>query len=110
MALPYSEISMLLNERATHARIVQSILSMETNDRIAFNDPIIIFFSGCSLHNDSGTVFIVPYDYPDSQAIAASVIDDLLTRVAAAKGENIVRLSLLTFRCSSLTSSHFCRP
>ncbi|PPQ84962.1 hypothetical protein CVT25_004475 [Psilocybe cyanescens] len=86
------QISMVPDEKATRAGIIDCISSLATNE-IAFNDPIIIFFTGHAILENSNTACIVPYDYPEAKVIPASVINDLLGEVAAVKGNNIFALS-----------------
>ncbi|PPQ84948.1 hypothetical protein CVT25_004461 [Psilocybe cyanescens] len=81
--------SVLLDERATRATIIENISSLAHNEQIKFNDPIIIFFAGHAMLDNSNTGCIVPYGYPDGGVISASVINDLLAHVATVKGNNI---------------------
>lgn len=73
MGLPYDEISMLLNERATRAKILESIRSLATNNRVLANDPIFIFFAGRSIVSKQDTTSILPYDHLTSWETTTSV-------------------------------------
>lgn len=92
LGLSYDQISTVFNERATRSRIIQFISSLTTNENIAINDPIVIYFAGHSMLDDTGTACIIPYDYPEAQVITSGIINDVLAQVAAVKGNNIVCL------------------
>ena len=96
-------ISMLFNEKATHANIMKHILAFATDNRIAPNDPILIYYAGWAWHIggiDAPTSVLHPYDahgtscLSDNLCIPDMMFNSILAKVAAAKGDNIVRPSL----------------
>ncbi|KAF8957461.1 peptidase C14, caspase domain-containing protein [Flammula alnicola] len=87
-------IVILRDENATHANIVQEILNFAANDRIAFNDPILIYYAGHG-REIQGRVVLFPHDATcgsqedDKRSILDIEFNDLLKRLANEKGNNI---------------------
>src|SRR5262245_32971361 len=102
-------IVILLNDMATRANIINQILSLTTDSRISWNDPILIYYAGNTSivrapegwqigSTDGRTSLLSPYDTSptfglsqDSQSIPDMMLNSLLEELAAAKGNNIVR-------------------
>lgn len=92
-------IVILRNEKATHASIVQEIQKLAANDSVAFNDPILIYYSGsCQTIQDGVALF--PYDGATNNGNWSNILPDtelngLLKQLANRKGNNIVRWSVM---------------
>ena len=96
-----NRIVILRNEEATHASIVQEIRNLAANDRVAFNDPILIYYAGCC-QEIQDSVAIFPYDGATDNGKLSNILPDtelngLLKELANQKGNNIVRWSITCF-------------
>ena len=93
LGVPNSQIRNLRDSEATPAAILHEIDALTTDDRIQRGDPILIFYAG---HGSK------PHDYlcenekgQKVHGIPDHTLSVLLGRLAFAKGDNIVRLTLL---------------
>jgi uncharacterized caspase-like protein len=125
LAVPSSQICILLDSQATRANILQGIYDLTTNNGIQHGDPILIYYAG---HGSTAPPppgweagwpqieLIIPYDrnLDDGKGGKVYGIPDrtlakLLDRLALAKGNNIVSFSLTSYFSSldSVLDSHF---
>ena len=94
-------IVILHNEKATHARIVQEIQKLAADDRVVFNNPILIYYAGCCMEVQDG-VALFPYDGATDNGKWSNLLSDTelnghLKQLANLKGNNIVRWSIMCF-------------
>ena len=94
-------IVILRNEKATHASIVQEIQKLAADDRVAFNNPILIYYAGCCLQKQDSVV-LFPYDGATDNGNWSKILPDtelngLLKQLANRKGNNIVRWPIMCF-------------
>jgi len=97
----------LRNAQATRAAIISEIAALETNPDIKQGDPILIYYAGhgggCPAPAgweaggaDSKTQMLIPHDYHTTVenrevfGIPDRSLNALLSRLAKAKGDNIV--------------------
>lgn len=123
-----SRIINLRNEQASRREIKKSIAALASDDRIQPGNPILIFFAGHgaqvkaphwaagSLAPDQARIeMILPVDFKretnvveDWQGISDITLAALLSDLAKAKGDNIVRIAVLSFDCLVLTPAVDC--
>ena len=109
-----SHIRNLRDAQATRAAIIAEFQALQTNPDIKRGDPILIYYAGHggekaapsgweAGRTDSITQMLIPHDYqpkpgkPLVYGIPDRTISVLISRIAKAKGDNIVR---------RITSSH----
>jgi uncharacterized caspase-like protein len=106
---PYSQITTLVDTAATRDAIMTAINSLSEDDRIQDGDPILIYFAGHGSVSPaprqwerfcSQTELIVPHDA--DKAAGKNLIADLqlsqcLSKIAQAKGTNIVGFDLIEY-------------
>ena len=95
-------IAILRNEKATYASIVQEIQKLAANDSVAFNDPILIYYAGCSRATQDGVALVLHDSATTDNSDWSSILVDtelngLLKQLANRKGNNIVRWSIMGF-------------
>jgi len=114
LCIPTNRVKVLLNKAATRRAIIAALNDLAENHEILRNDPILIYFAGHgtegspppSINWDSKIQMILPWDYGHQvglkrvNGIPDRVLGSLISKVAEAKGNNIV--------CSHvhLTASH----
>jgi hypothetical protein len=103
--VPETRIKMLIDQRATRKEIIENLINLNSLDAIAVGDPIVIFYAG---HGGEAlaprvweagrpefmTQMIIPQDStnsPEIPGIPDRTIIGLLNKIAASKGNNIVR-------------------
>ena len=117
LGVPRSQICVLCDAEATRAAIIQAINNLVVDHRIHRGDPIFIYYAGYGSEVDAprdwaadGTKIqmLVPHDLRtnvDSRGtcgIPDRTINALLSRVAENRGDNIVRLSILDSRSTTV--------
>lgn len=106
LATPPDRVVNLRNENATRYTIKNALKNLIDNDEIEKNDPILIFFAGHGTETappeewtsyDETVQMILPHDFsstPVQSDVGQGLLDltfaILLTRIADAKGNNIV--------------------
>jgi hypothetical protein len=106
-------ITILLNEQATRSAIKSHLRALAMDPRIRYGDPILVFYAG---HGGTAKPFqgweaggagvsiqmLIPHDFQpstntseDAQGIPDITLAALFSQLAQAKGDNIVRASLL---------------
>ena len=110
LSVPNSQIRNLRDSEATRTAILHEINALTTDDRIQRGDPILIFYAGHGSiptpkgrENGGPTIqLLLPHDYlcknengQKVHGIPDHTLSVLLGRLASAKGDNIVRLTLL---------------
>ena len=103
-----SHIRNLRDAQATRAAIIAEFQALQTNPDIKRGDPILIYYAGHggekaapsgweAGRTDSITQMLIPHDYqpkpgkPLVYGIPDRTISVLISRIAKAKGDNIVR-------------------
>jgi hypothetical protein len=103
-----SHIRNLREAQATRAAIIDEFHALQTNPNIKRDDPILIYYAGHggeitapsgweAGRTDSMTQMLIPHDYqpkadkPLVYGIPDRTISVLISRIAKAKGDNIVR-------------------
>ena len=107
LRVPASQISLLCDEQATRAAIIQGFNALLTDQRIRVGDPILIFYAGHGSEvdapkdweaGDAKIQMIIPHDcrpdgcYTVTHGIPDRTIGALLSRIAGKCGDNIVCL------------------
>lgn len=109
--IPTGNIVKLFNKDATRNAIISAFKGLITDERIAKNDPILIYYAGHGASIDSPQAWqsdmvsgkveaILPYDFHTLQrgksvdAIPDRTIGSLLHKLSENKGDNIVSCSL----------------
>ena len=100
-----SRIRNLRDAQATRDAIISEFYALESNPDIKLGDPILIYYAGHGAGvtspigqeaggADSRSEMLIPHDYEANvvHGILDRTISVLLTRLAKAKGDNIVRL------------------
>ena len=99
-----SRIRNIRNAEATRAAIISAFIALENHPEIGLGDPILIYYAGHGASvkppigweaGGAGRIqMLIPHDYHTDgvQGIPDRTISVLLTRLAKAKGDNIVRL------------------
>ncbi|KIY72177.1 hypothetical protein CYLTODRAFT_450107 [Cylindrobasidium torrendii FP15055 ss-10] len=89
-------ITLLRDEEATRERILGELLALESDPRIGFGDPILVFYAGYGalVGEKDEQPALLPYDFAATNAqiqcaIGLSELRDLLSRISRAKGGNI---------------------
>jgi hypothetical protein len=112
LIVPPGNIKTLSDNKATRFDIIKAFKSLTNDSSIQRGQPIFIFFAGHGgqgrapegwISRDSKVQFIVPHDYHTERkgemirGIPDLSINRLLTDLAIAKGDNIVRLLFKSF-------------
>jgi Caspase domain len=112
LGVPSSQITILLDSKATRAAIIDEIKAFSLDDRIKEGDPILIYYAG---HGHSAVTpktkdweswstdkieLLVPYDYSSvkddiKHGILDRTLEALLSDLAKLKGNNIVRQTFI---------------
>lgn len=102
--IPETRIKMLIDQEATRKEIIENLINLSSLDTIAAGDPIVIFYAGhggeapappawAASGPGSMTQMIIPQDSTNGPAIPGipdRTILQLLNKIAASKGNNIV--------------------
>jgi Caspase domain len=104
LGVPPRQIKILFDTQATRTAIIQEIRALADDDRINFDDPILIYYAGHGSTEltpkgwkveDPYIQMIIPQDYGDGvYGIRDRTIGLLINRIAEKKGNNIVCLTL----------------
>jgi hypothetical protein len=105
-----SHIQNLRDAQATGVKIISELVALQTDERIKFGDPILIYFAGHGGEanppvgweaggGNSNIQMVIPHDYEPNADSGSKVhggipdyfIGVLINRLAKAKGDNIVR-------------------
>jgi hypothetical protein len=100
-----TRIRNLRDAKATRAAIIAEFISLGANPDINVGDPILIYYAGHggganppagweAGGSDSKTQMLIPHDYRSNQDVCGipdRTVAVLITRIAKAKGDNIVR-------------------
>lgn len=111
--VPPAQVRNLRNEKATRNAIIQALHDMAKDPDIKLNNPIVIYYAGHGAtgvaprnwHYDNSDIqLLIPYDFSAAVNVDSSIgaehvihgipdrtLRSLLGRLAAAKGDNIVR-------------------
>jgi hypothetical protein len=106
LAVPPSQIHLLCNAEATREAIIQAFISLATDPRIHYGDPVLVFYAGHGGEvvapkeweaSDPRIQLLIPHDFcdvvdgPMVHGIPIHrTLDALLFRIAERCGDNIV--------------------